>query len=519
MPSPGKHDISRLITGWADESSDKIALRYVGKAIAYGELDARGDRLAGVLSRELGIQKGDRVAYLGYNAPELIDLFFACARVGSILTPLIWRLTPSEHAWMLENCSASALFAGEDFLAHADAIAPKAPGWRKIAYGGAAPAGGWLGYEDLLSAGSASGAIHPAQIGDPLFLVYTSGTTGQPKGAVLSQEAIFYNALNSIAIHEMTSADHILTALPMFHVGGMNIQTTPALYAGACISLLDRFEPAATLRLIEEDRPTLFLAVPAVISALIQHPGWDSTDLSSLRMVGTGSSSVPDSLLRPWLERDIPATQIYGMTETGPIAIALSIEDAARKMGSIGKAVPHCEARIVDDDGRDLGPDTTGEIWLRGPNVLEAYWDNAEATEAAFHGDWFRSGDLGHTDGEGYFYVDDRKKDMIISGGENIYPAELENVLADCPAIAEFAVVGQPDAAWGEVPLACVVLREGEQMSQKAVLQLFENRLARYKHPAAVRFMDDLPKNAMGKVQKFALRAVSSVSDSRGPRN
>ena len=338
MSSHSKQDISHWITRWADQTPDKVALRYEEETISYGELDGRIQRLADVLSRELGVQRGDRVAYLGYNTPELLDLFFACARVGSILTPLNWRLTPSEHAWMLENCSASALFAGEDFLAHVDAIPSEPPAWQRIAYGDAPPGGGWLAYEQLIAASSGSGAGNQAQIGDALFLVYTSGTTGQPKGAVLTQEAIFYNALNSIAIHEMTSADHILTALPMFHVGGMNIQTTPALHVGACISLLPRFEPAATLRIIGEDRPTLFLAVPAVISAMIQHPDWNSTDLSSLRMVGTGSSSVPDSLLRPWLERDIPATQIYGMTETGPIAIALSIADAARKMGSIGKA-------------------------------------------------------------------------------------------------------------------------------------------------------------------------------------
>ena len=250
---------------------------------------------------------------------------------------------------------------------------------------------------------------------------------------MLTQGALLWNALNSIAAHAMTSEDHILTVLPMFHVGGLNIQTTPAILAGATITLARRFDPGETLDLLETRRPTLFLAVPAVAQALSRHPRFAAADLSSLRAMCTGSSTVPEAVIRPWMDRGIPVTQVYGMTESGPTAIALSIADAARKVGSCGKPAAHSEARIVDAEGRDVAQGQPGEIWLRGPNLMTGYWRNPEATADAFTDGWLRTGDIGHQDADGFYYIDDRKKDVVISGGENIYPAELEAILADCP--------------------------------------------------------------------------------------
>ena len=330
-------------------------------------------------------------------------------------------------------------------------------------------------------------------LASPLLLVYTSGTTGRPKGAVLTQGALLWNALNSIAAHDMTSADHVLTVLPMFHVGGLNIQTTPAILAGATITLARRFDPDETLDLLETRRPTLFLAVPAVAQALSRHPRFAAADLSSLRAMCTGSSTVPEAVIRPWMDRGIPVTQVYGMTESGPIAIALSIADAARKVGSCGKPAAHSEARIVDAEGRDVAQGQPGEIWLRGPNVMTGYWRNPEATADAFTDGWLRTGDIGHQDADGFYYVDDRKKDVVISGGENIYPAELEAVLADCPHIAEAAVIGRPDPTWGEVPVACIVPHPNTTLTRADVLALFPDRLARYKHPRDVIFLNAPP--------------------------
>jgi fatty-acyl-CoA synthase len=483
---------------------DRTALRFHGRDISYAAFDARIAQLAGFLRERLKIAEGDRVAYLGHNRPDLLELLFACARIGAILVPLNWRLAVPEHAWILANCTPGALFADPAYWAqvadHPDAY--DSP--HLVPVGGTPADGNWRIY----AADAGPTAAPPLSSGGdaPVLLVYTSGTTGQPKGALLSHDALFYNALNSVAAHDLTSRDRILTALPMFHVGGMNIHTTPALYAGAAVTLLERFEPGTTLKAIAEDRPTIFLAVPAVISALTAHPDWPAADLSSLRLVGTGSSNVPEALLRAWIGRGIPATQIYGLTESCPVAVCLPVEDAERRIGSAGKPAIHCQARIAGDDGRTLPPGERGEIMLRGPNLFSGYWQDEAATGEAFSDGWFHTGDIGHTDADGFFYVDDRKKDVIISGGENIYPAELENVLADCPAIAEAAVVGQADDKWGEVAVACVVAAAGTVLTEHDVRALFDGRLARFKHPRRVLFMDNLPRNAMGKILKFELR-------------
>jgi fatty-acyl-CoA synthase len=358
----------------------------------------------------------------------------------------------------------------------------------------------------MLSKGSDTQSTGDLQ--DAVMIVYTSGTTGQPKGSVLTQNALFYNALNSLAAHDMRSDDHILTVLPMFHVGGMNIQTTPALYVGATVTLHDRFEPTNFLTTVATEKPTMTLLVPAAMQAVSSHPDWGQTDLTSLKLLGTGSSTVPEASIRPWQGRDIPVTQIYGLTESAPVAICLSVADSLRSTGSCGKAAVHCEAKITLEDGNEAGPMEKGEILLRGPNILREYWQDPEKTEAAFSDGWFHTGDIGHRDEEGFFYVDDRKKDVVISGGENIYPAELENILADCDALSEWAIVGEDDPRWVEIAVACVVPKEGREIEAEAILALFQDRLARYKHPKKVYFFEHLPRTALGKVQKFELKAM-----------
>ena len=498
-------DLSRWISHRADWSPERTAIRFEGTDVTYAALDTRVRRLAALLAADYGIGAGDRIAHLGLNSPLVLELLFACARLEAILVPLNWRLAPPEHREILLDCTPKALFVEPEFRAHVDGIRKDLGALAIVNCGGAPsepPA-----FEERAAALAGVEPPGAGELSSPLLLVYTSGTTGRPKGVLLTQNALFWNAVNSIAAHDLTSADHVLTVLPMFHVGGLNIHTTPALHAGARVTLHRRFDAARALAAIAEDRPTMLLAVPQVSLAMIGHPTWASTDLSSLRLVATGSSIVPESAIRPWLERGVPVTQVYGLTESAPVAVCLRREDAARKIGSYGKPAIHCEARIVDDEGRDVETNRAGEIWLRGPSLFREYWNDPAATAAAFSGGWFRTGDVGHRDEEGFFYVDDRKKDVIISGGENVYPAELEGVLAAAPTILEAAVVGRTDPRWGEVPVACVVPRPGSGLTEDGVMALFAGRLARFKHPRAVVFLESLPRNVMGKVLKHDLRA------------
>jgi fatty-acyl-CoA synthase len=499
-------DLSHWIAHRADWSPNQPALRFAGAEITYAELDQRLRRLASALAARCGVGRGDRVALLGFNGPLVVELLFACARLGAIFAPLNWRLAPPEHREILLRCRPKVLFVESEFRGQVEGLRAGLDDLLTV-YGDGPSGGSWLGRDELLAASAKSDAPTHGDLSDPVLLVFTSGATGHPKGVLLTQEAIFWNAVNSIAAHDMTSADHALTVLPMFHVGGLNIHTTPALHAGACVTLQRRFDPAQALRAIATERPTLFLAVPPVSLAMTAHPDWASTDVSSLRLVAAGSSTIPDSVIRPWHERGVPVTQVYGLTESAPVAICLRREDARRKAGSCGKAAVHCQARIVDEDGRDLPSEAKGEIWLRGPNLFREYWRDPDTTAAAFTDGWFRTGDIAHRDEEGFFYVDDRKKDVMISGGENIYPAELENLLAECTAILEAAVIGRADERWGEVPIACVVPRAGSGLTADGVMALFHGRLARFKHPHEVVFLERLPRNAMGKVLKEELRA------------
>ncbi|MEE8445209.1 MAG: long-chain fatty acid--CoA ligase [Alphaproteobacteria bacterium] len=498
-------NLSDWIERWADTAPDRVAVRFAGEEIGYAALARRISAAARVLDGELHVRRGDRVAHLGYNSLEMLVLIFACARTGAIFTPLNWRLAPPEHAFIVEDSGAGLLIAEPEFAGHVAAIGEAAARITCVSLGAAS--GDWLSWPALVAAQDSDHEAN-ASGDDPLLLVYTSGTTGRPKGVVLTQDALYWNALNSTAMHELTEADHVLTAIPMFHVGGINIQTLPVLHAGGTVTLHPRFDADAVLEAIERDRPSLCVLVPPMMAALLDHPRWETADLSSLRVVTTGSSIVPLPLIRGFHARGLPVIQVYGSTETAPIATCLSRADAEAKIGSGGKAAMHCDMRLVDDAGAEVAPGQPGEILIRGANVMREYWGNRAATAEALRDGWFHSGDIGHLDADGYLYIDERKGDMIISGGENIYPAELEAVLAECPEVAECAVVARPDERWGEVPVAVVAPRDGAAIDKQAVLGLFKGRIARFKHPKDVLFLDALPRNAMGKVQKFRLREI-----------
>jgi len=344
----------------------------------------------------------------------------------------------------------------------------------------------------------------------PLLLVYTSGTTGVPKGAVHTQAALLANARASAWAHDFVPADKVLSTLPVFHVGGLCIQTLPALLAGVEVVLHPRFDPAAWLDEMATSRPTLSLLVPATMRAVFEHPRWAETSLACLRGIMTGSSTVPVAYLETLHARGVPVGQVYGTTETGPVSIVLRLPEAMTRVGASGWPQPEALVKLIGPDGQEVGPGETGEVCIRAANLMQGYWRADGERNAGLQGGWFHSGDLGQRAEDGCITIVGRSKDMIISGGENIYPAEIENQLVTLPGVAEIAVVGVADVRWGEVPVAVLVRSTdaaGLGLTSEAVMQHLQSRIARFKLPRRVVFMSSLPKSALGKVQKPLLQA------------
>jgi fatty-acyl-CoA synthase len=503
-------DLSDLIDRHAAFTPDKTGIRFAGRTLTYAAFAARIAAAARALKSRLGIGRGDRVAILSTNHPDYLVLLYACARLGALLVPLNWRLAVPEQVFILSDVSVKALVVEEGFAAVTPPLLEALPDARVVGLD-FAPAGG-ASFEQLLAAGTGDGRSSSIDLSCPLLVVYTSGTTGRPKGAVLRQEALVWNAAMSQHMHALTSDDHVLTVLPFFHVGGLNIQTTPALQLGATVTIHPRFAPDAALAALGEDRPTLTVLVPATMQALIEHPRWHETDLSTLRAVTTGSTLVPQPLIDAVTARGVPVLQVYGSTETCPIAVYTPLGGDLSRGASTGLPGLHCQARIVDEAGREVERGTPGEVVVRGPNVFFEYWGNEAATGEVLRNGWYHTGDIGTRDDDGYFYVHDRKKNMIISGGENIYPAEIERVLHEHPAVAEAAVIGCPDPKWQEVPVAYVVARKGMSVDADGLLRHVAAQLARFKIPRDVVFVDDLPRNALGKVQHFRLKELAKAT-------
>ena len=495
---PAEGEISSWIAGWADSAPDAIAIRFEDEEITYGAMERRVARLAGALADREGIAEGDRVAYLGQNTPELLDLLFACARLGAILVPLSARMPAPELEVVLANTEPRALVA-EEALEQTGRGARGALELSIISIGAELTA--------LLDGAPALPCDRSRPLESPLLIVNTSGTTGPTKGAVLTHEMLRHNALNVAAAVGIGAADEVLTNGPLFNTGPLNILTTPALAAGATATILREFDPGATLEAIERRRITLGISTPAMTKALVAHPRWETTDLSSLRCVITGSTIVREDALAPWFQRGVTVLQDYGLTEAMPVVTITPLDDAHRVRRTAGRPVPHCRVRIAAADGSPVEDGEVGEVLVQGPTVMPEYWRNAEATSEAFHEDrWLRTGDAGSFDDEGMLSIVDRLKEVIIVGSCNVYPADVESVLADCDEIAESAVVGRADDEQGEVPVAFVVLRRPGAMSADDVRALFEGRLAAYKHPQDVIFTDDLPRSAIGKIQSDELR-------------
>jgi fatty-acyl-CoA synthase len=504
----------------AEERPDAIAVRHPPPYEGYDQWSWRllrqdAEYIAAILPEAVLYHGTLHVGWLQQNHPHALTTLLACALAGYPYVPLNWRLTEEELRRIEADCGVHVVLGHcSDRAGHADIPFGIAHPYRDGLNADGRPVG--LDAENL-AAGlcarsvwneleSRAAAVDHAT---PLIIAYTSGTTGRPKGAVLTQGAVMANITHAQSLFGLTPEDRVLTVLPLFHLGGLCIQTLPALVAGAQVILHPRFQADAFFDALERDRPTQTLLVPTIMHALVTHPRWPSTDLSSLRTIGAGSSDVPPELIAAFHARGVPVQQVYGLTESGPIAIAQSREEALAAPGSIGRPVGACEARIAGADGTAAATDEPGEIQLCGPNLFAGYWNDDALTREAFTGDgWFRTGDVGRRDAQGRFWFTDRLKHVIISGGENIYPAELERVLLTAPGIVDGAVCGRPDARWGEVPVAVVVTGEG--FDRAAVLRHFEGRLARFKHPRDIVAVPSLPRTALGKIQLGLLRALAA---------
>lgn len=490
--------------------ADRSAITFKKQAWTYRELIERVEKLSAVFV-EGGLGPGDRVAYLGYNHPMFLVALFAAARIGAIFVPVNFRLTSHEVGFILKDVEAHTLIGQEIHSQTVDEIADL-PCRQYLRIGGAV--GKWQDIDQLMADVQEVPGPSDVRSEATALVMYTSGTTGQPKGAMLSHANLWANNINWMLAVNFASADIGLTCAPMFHVGGLCVVTLPLLMAGGHVLLKEHFDETDFLETIERQKITVSFAVPAMMLRLCQHEAFDMTDMSSMRLLIAGGASVPEKLLKIFGARNIPVSQGWGMTETATAVTFLEMDLALKKLGSCGRAVMFSDYRLRDFSGNIITePHVKGEILARGANVTRGYWDRPDATREVIDAEgWLASGDVGYLDEDGFLYVCDRVKDMVISGGENVYPAEVEGVLLEHAAVAEVAVIGVPDERWGERVVAVVVLRTGTTLTLDELNSHARQRLARYKCPRELRIIDVLPRNASGKVLKAELRnAVLSM--------
>jgi fatty-acyl-CoA synthase len=492
----------------AQRTPQKLAMvdAFTGRQLSYAQFDERIDRLSSFLMDHLGLRQGERVSILAQTSSDYYEVLFACSRTGAILNTLNWRLAPPELEYIIHDCSPRLLFYEPEFAATVDLLRSIKGLEHCICMGAEAPQGEYT-YEAALATGSPEGVTAPRlKYEDAWAILYTSGTTGRPKGAQVTYGNFFYNAIGMGQAIDLTSQDFNLNVLPAFHAGGLGLYAGPIFHAGGTLVVMRAFDPGELLRLIETWKVSVILLVPSIYLALSQFPDFDRYDLSSVRSWASGGSSLPPSLVHQFAGRGVIIQQGFGMTETGPTVFIISREDAVRKAGSVGKPVLHTEVRIVDRAGVTLGSGEVGELCVRGGNVTTGYWNRPEATAEAIVDGWLHTGDAAQYDEEGFYYIVDRWKDMFISGGENVYPAEVENVIYHHPAVAEVAVIGVPHPRWQEVGRAIIVAREGHTLTEGEVIAFCQGKLARYKIPKSVVFIESLPRTAAGKVLKGELR-------------
>jgi len=482
----------------------RTAIKHDGATISYVQLQDRVNRAANALL-DLGVGPGDRVAYLGPNHPAFLESLFATGAVGAIFVPLNTRLAPAELSYMLTDSGASVLVWAPELAETVAALGELPTVLHRIALD-ANQAARDSSYEELLGLASAAPVDVRVGLDDVCMIMYTSGTTGSPKGAMLTHGNLTWNCYNLLIDLDLTTNEVALISAPMFHTAALNHTALPVFLKGGTNVLVSKFSPENSFDLITEHGITLIFGVPAMFRQISVSPRWPEADLSSLRILHCGGSPVPEILIRRYQERGLTFVQGYGMTEASPGTLMLRPQESVRKIGSAGTPHFFTDARVVRTDLAATAPGETGEIVVAGPNVMKGYWQRPDDTEAALAGGWLHTGDAAKVDDEGFVYIVDRIKDMIISGGENIYPAEIEKVLHEHPAVQDCAVVGVPDEKWGEVGRAVIVLRAGADTDPQDILHFLDGKVAKYKIPKSVVTVDALAHNASGKMRRNEIK-------------
>src|SRR4051794_15550573 len=494
--------LAKLLTETAAEHGDRTALRLDDAAITYSDLDEASARVAALL-RDKGIEPGDRVGVMLPNVPYFAVAYYGVLRAGGVVVPMNVLLKGREVNFYLSDPEAKALFAWHDF---ADA-----------AEQGASEAGAELvavkpgDFEELLAGHEPDRDVAERAGDDTAVILYTSGTTGQPKGAELTHENLRRNAELSRNLYDLGPDDVIFGGLPLFHSFGQTCSLNATISRGGCLTMLPRFDPGKALEIIERDKVTIFMGVPTMYGAILHHEDADKADTSSLRVCVSGGSAMPGELMRAFEKKfDCKILEGYGLSETSPVA-SFNHPDRERKVGSIGTPIEGVEMKVVDDDGNEVPQGEVGEIVIKGHNVMKGYWKKDDATAEAIKDGWFHTGDMAQVDEDGYFFIVDRKKDMIIRGGYNVYPREIEEVLYEHPAVREAAVLGVPHPELGEEVGAAVALKEGQEVSEDELREHVKEQVAGYKYPRRIWFVDELPKGPTGKILKREIEVPEKV--------
>ncbi len=474
---------------WGLYSPEKIAIRetWSGKEASYSQLNSIAEKMASTLHHSYNIEKGDRVIVLsGFNI-ELIALFGAAQKLGFVIVPLNTRLTKHEINYQIEDSGAKLVIAQDEYAQLISNNIIQSVAWSKVQSNGA-------GEVDVSVSDD-----------DPIFILYTSGTTGKPKGALYTHKMLFWNSINTQLRLDITSNDVTLNCMPSFHTGGWNVLITPFLHHGATVWLTKEFDPADVLIQLEKSGSTIFMAVPTMLKLMSEVPEIDRVNLQKVRYIIVGGEALPIPTIEYWADKGLPIRQGYGLTEVGPNVTSLHQDDALRKRGSIGFFNYYIEGKIVSDKGDECEVDEVGELWLKGPNVSPGYWHNEKANDSSFEDEWFKTGDLVKRDEDGYIYVAGRKKEMYISGGENVYPREVEKVLQAHPSVSDVAIIGVPHEKWGETGAGFVVVKPGTEISEEELKKYTQEYLAKFKTPRYIFFMNELPLNDAGKINKREL--------------
>lgn len=504
-----ENNIGQLVTKRAllNPRREAYVDAHTGIRLNYFELNERVNRVAHAL-RDIGVEKGDRVAILQMNSIEFVEAFFATAKIGGIVVPLNWRLVADELEFILKNSGSKVLLFGSEFtdvVAELQSRGDRTDISHWIYSGDAGQCPDFAThYDDWITGHGTDEPAPGAGEDDELYIMYTSGTTGLPKGVVHTHNTAMWASITGSATISFREDDRYLLSLPLFHVGALN-PLTNAVYNGTTCVVMRAFDPTRTWELIEEEKITTLLAVPAMLNFMLAALEQGKYDYSTVRWCMSGAAPVPKTMIETYSKLGIDILQVYGLTETCGPACLIGAEDAITKAGSTGKAFFHTDVRIVDEDMRDVDPGTPGEVLVRGKHIMKEYWNRPDATAESIVDGWLRTGDMADIDEEGFVYIRDRLKDMIISGGENIYPAEIENAVLSHEKVADVAVIGQPSDKWGESPCVVAVSKD-DSVTAKEILEHCKGKLAAFKQPKDVAFVDEIPRNPTGKILKRVLR-------------